>query len=90
MVLAGLEDPGGAEEHGHMRVVPARVHLPGVPALVLPIHGLLEQTKQGTGTRRQPAAQCRAKPGTAARRAIFSSEKRHLARSQAAAVAEHA
>jgi hypothetical protein len=40
-VLARLEYPGGAEEHGHMRVVAARVHLPGVPALVLPLHGLL-------------------------------------------------
>ena len=41
-MLASLEDAGGAEEHGDMRVVPARVHLPGDPALVLPLHGLLQ------------------------------------------------
>jgi hypothetical protein len=46
VVLARLEYPGGAEEHGHMRVVAARVHLPGVPALVLPLHGLLMRAKQ--------------------------------------------
>lgn len=42
LVLASLEDAGGAEEHGDMCVVPARVHLPGDPALVLPLHGLLQ------------------------------------------------
>lgn len=41
-MLASLEDAGGAEQHGHMRVVAARVHLPGDPAPVLPLHGLLQ------------------------------------------------
>jgi hypothetical protein len=48
VVLARLEYPGGAEEHGHMRVVPAHGHLPGVPDLVLPLHGLLTKSKQST------------------------------------------
>jgi hypothetical protein len=47
LVLARLEDACGAEEHGDMRVVAARVHLPGDPALVLPLHGLLQpQTRR--------------------------------------------
>lgn len=42
VALAGLEDAGGAEQHGDVRVVAARVHLPGVLALVLPLHRLLQ------------------------------------------------
>jgi hypothetical protein len=32
-----------------MRVVPARVHLPGDPALVLPLHGLLQPRTRRQG-----------------------------------------
>ena len=44
VALAGLENAGGAEQHGDVRVVAARVHLPGVLALVLPLHRLLQPT----------------------------------------------
>jgi len=67
VVLAGLEDPGGAEEHGDMGVVAARVHLPGAPALVLPLHGLL-MSKHTEKRRKRHQPGCRAKPGTAAAR----------------------
>lgn len=43
MVLASLEYLGGAEEHRHMRVVAAGVHLPWVLALVLPLHCFLNR-----------------------------------------------
>jgi hypothetical protein len=43
MVLASLEYLGGAEEHRHMRVVAAGVHLPWVLALVLPFHCFLNR-----------------------------------------------
>jgi hypothetical protein len=36
-----LQQPGGAEQHGDVRVVAARVHLPGDLALVLPFHRFL-------------------------------------------------
>jgi hypothetical protein len=36
-----LQQPGGAEQHGDVRIVPARVHLPGHLALVLPFHRFL-------------------------------------------------
>lgn len=68
-----------------MRVVAARVHLPGVPALVLPLHGLLKQhtgegKKQGAGTSSVTSAV--PKPGTKERQLAVSSfqKKWHLAR----------
>jgi len=41
VVAALMEDPGGAEQHCGVRVVAAGVHLPGLLALVLPLHFLL-------------------------------------------------
>lgn len=67
-MLAGLEDAGGAEEHGDMRVVPARVHLPGDPALVLPLHRLLQPPHRETRRQvrsGQASAIFQAEPGTA-------------------------
>ena len=65
-MLARLEDAGGAEEHGDMRVVPARVHLPGDPALVLPLHRLLQQPHTRTARTRRQASEifhAEAEPG---------------------------
>jgi hypothetical protein len=89
VVLAGLEDPGGAEEHGHMRVVPARVHLPGVPALVLPLHGLLKQSKARERVVSQPGSAVPNLGRQLAVRAISSSEKK-VAFGAEPAAAEHA
>jgi hypothetical protein len=41
VVAALMEDPGGTEQHCGVRVVAAGVHLPGLLALVLPLHFLL-------------------------------------------------
>jgi hypothetical protein len=43
VVAVLVEDPGGAEQHGGVRVVAAGVHLPGHLAPVLPLHFLLKQ-----------------------------------------------
>jgi hypothetical protein len=43
LVAALMEDPGGAEQHGGVRVVAAGVHLPGHLAPVLPLHFLLQK-----------------------------------------------
>jgi hypothetical protein len=43
LVAALMEDPGGAEQHGGVRVVAAGVHPPGHLAPVLPLHFLLQK-----------------------------------------------
>ena len=43
VVAVVVEDPGGTEQHGGVRVVAAGVHLPGHLAPVLPLHFLLKR-----------------------------------------------